>query len=180
MVDARLPDRWLLNSTLRDLSDIDWRVFTGSLMLGNNQLTDGFIPFSALALTHPQGVQPESYKRLVEAELWLKTQGGYQVADWAETQTLKSTFEAQKLNNRQRQKLKRERDAAKLLVSSNTQVTGDVTRDVQGDARKGKDRKGLSENDYFETPSYDLAELDIDPRITRVTDPATGEISEVF
>lgn len=114
-------------------------------MLSNNQLTDGFISFTALVLTHPEGTQPRSYERLIQAELFEEVEGGFLVVDRAETQTLKVTFEAQKLNNRQRQRNKRERDAAKLLGENSISVTRDVTRDVQGDARKGKDRKGQEE-----------------------------------
>jgi len=176
LVDARLPDRWLLNATLRDLSDTEWRVFTGSLMLANNQLTDGLIRNNALALTHPLGLQPECYERLVSVGLWVKVEGGYQVVEWEETQTLKATFESQKQNNRERQRIKRERDAAKLNPNRAPLVTRDVTRDVQGDARKGKDRQREEESSPIARPTQGRSYPNYEVRI----DPATGEEFEVF
>lgn len=163
MTDSRLPDRWLMNPKMRELSDTDWRVFTWGLMQSNNQQTDGFIPASALVLLHPDGKQPESYKRLCAVGLWEQVANGYQVCDWAETQTLSSDLIRRRINNRERQKNKRERDSTKP-ESRVSPVTRDITRDVQGKERLGKERLGEDRQEQG-TNSLDTY------------DPVTGELT---
>jgi hypothetical protein len=90
MTDSRLPDRWLMNPIMRELSDTDWRVYTWGLMQSNNQQTDSYIPASALVLLHPDGRQPESYERLCAVGLWEQVPSGYQAIDWGNSQTLSS------------------------------------------------------------------------------------------
>ena len=141
MTDSRLPDRWLMNPIMRELSDTDWRVFTWGLMQSNSQQTDGFIPSSALVLLHPDGRKLDSYERLCAVGLWVQVPNGYQTIDWGDTQSLSSELLRKRINNRKRQQDKRDRDAAKAHNGVND-VTRDITHDVQGKERQGEERQG--------------------------------------
>ncbi|MDF9810167.1 hypothetical protein M2116_001128 [Aurantimicrobium minutum] len=158
MPDTRLPERWILNPVYRDLTDTDWRVYTWGLMFSNDQLTDGHITASALGLLHPEGLQPESYERLVKAGLWDQVpKGGYVSTNWNETQTTKEQFLAQ----RESAKVRKQRQRSRQAIST---VTPSVTRDVQGeDKAKAEDKE------------QDKAQEEID---IPVANPNTGEVME--
>jgi len=163
MTDSRLPDRWLMNPIMRELSDTDWRVYTWALMQSNNQQTDGYIPASALVLLHPDGKQPESYERLCAVGLWEQVPSGYQAIDWGDSQTLSSDLQRRRKGSRNRQQNKRDRDATRADNPA-IPVTRDVTRDVQGKERQGKARIGEDRQEPG-TSSLDTY------------DPVTGKIS---
>ena len=165
MTDTRLPDRWLMNPLMRELSDTDWRVYTWALMQSNNQQTDGVIPASALVLLHPDGLQPDSYKRLCALGLWVQIANAYQSTKWEVTQTLSSDLERRRTNNRTRQQRKRDLDAADKAADPAISVTRDVTRDVQGEDRLGKARTGKARQEQGTSPA-------------ETYDPATGEITD--
>jgi hypothetical protein len=164
VTDTRLPDRWLMNPVMRELSDTDWRVYTWGLMQSNNQQTDGFIPASALVLLHPLGQHPDSYERLCERGLWTQVANGYQVNDWEETQTLSADLQRRRTNNRTRQQRKRDLDAASKVTDPSFSVPRDVPRDVLGEERLGKARIGKARQGQGSSS-------------TETYDPATGEIT---
>ena len=138
MTDARLPDTWLLNPTLDKLSHEAWRFFTRALMYCNQQGTDGEIETLYLRYVWPYGDPSEQLLELMESGWLVETEKGFLIPDWvAKGQSLASEVEANKENNRLRQKRSRE----KKRVSENRSVTRDVTRDV-GQDRRGQDTTG--------------------------------------
>jgi hypothetical protein len=153
-----------MNPLMRELSDTDWRVYTWGLMQSNNQQTDGLIPASALVLLHPDGLQPDSYKRLCALGLWVQIANAYQSARWDETQTLSSDLLRRRDNSRTRQQRKRNLDAANKAAEPSFSVTRDVTRDVLGEDRLGKARTGKARQEQGTSP-------------TDTYDPETGEVA---
>lgn len=66
-------------------------VYLSSWCYAGEQGTDGFIPSVALGFIHGREVDAE---RLVEVGLWLPTQGGWQVHDWADYQQTNAETDA--------------------------------------------------------------------------------------
>jgi hypothetical protein len=130
MTDSRLPDRWLINPIMRELSDTEWRVYTWALMQSNNQQKDGYIPASALVLLHPDGKEAESYERLCAVGPWEQVPNGYQATDRGDSQTLSSDLLRRRASNRNSQQNRRDRDATRADTPAIP-----VTRDVQGKER---------------------------------------------
>jgi hypothetical protein len=87
MVDSRLPSRWLHDPMVDVVSDYAWRMYTYSLMLANEQQSDGYIAPTQLRFLHPQGFSMAAITELLDAALWEPEGAGYRVQRWAETQT---------------------------------------------------------------------------------------------
>lgn len=153
MTDSRLPDSWLLNPTLDKLSHEAWRFFTRALMYCNQQGTDGEIETLYLRYVWPYGDPSEHLLELIESGWLVETEKGFLIPDWVgKNQSLASEVEANKENNRLRQKRSREKKRA----SENRSVTRDVTRDV-GQDRRGQDTTGKA--NYEEAPWPEIRQL---------------------
>lgn len=141
MTDARLPGRWLMNMKIAALSDRAWRVFTSALMWSNEQGTDGRIPPLALRFLYPADIPASVIDELVNAELAERRQdGGFDVRDWAKTQSAAAEVEHQRERNRTKVRAHRERRKSADVTGA---VTGDVTGYEPGHTpRTGKDRQG--------------------------------------
>lgn len=138
MVDARLPSRWLHDPRFDALSDYAWRMFSYSLMLANEQQSDGFIARTQLRFLHPEGANPEAVGELLRSGLWRDEADGYRVQRWAETQSTAETLARQRERSA---KNSREHRARRSGMSSQP-VTGDVIDHAQGKDRQGKARTG--------------------------------------
>ena len=141
MADARVPSHWLNNPEFDDLSDAAWRVLTGALMWSNGRGTDGLIPARYLRMLHPDGEQPEAFKQLEAAGLWVKTTNGYQLIEWVKVlgQSTAETVEHNKEMNRNKQQKWRDEQSKKagrtlptFTAAPSSDVTGDVTGYVTG------------------------------------------------
>jgi hypothetical protein len=143
MVDSRLPSRWLHDPRIDLLSDAAWRVFTYSLMLANEQGSDGFIARSQLRFLHPEAVTDSAVEELLRAALWSLDEPGFRVLRWSETQTTAAALAAQRERSRE---TSRKHRAAKGASTSGPAVTGDVTGHALGKERKGQARTGEAED----------------------------------
>jgi len=139
MVDSRLPSRWLHDPRIDLVSDAAWRVFTYSLMLANEQGSDGFIARSQLRFLHPEGVSESAVEELVRAALWSLDGMDFRVLRWSETQTTAAALEAQR--ERSRETSRRHR-ATKGASPTGPAVTGHVTGRALGKERQGQARTG--------------------------------------
>jgi hypothetical protein len=165
LANVNLPAFWLLNPDMRDLSDLEWRVFTGGLLQSMSQLTDGDLPRNALALTHPAGLQPATYERLVEAGFWARKGDGYRILHWAATQTTKAKFRKQQQGSANRQQTYRDRQKEPAFTGdSGSGVTHNVTHNGLGEANR--------EETSREEPRPDTQDL------TDTFDPETGEVND--
>lgn len=100
-------------------------------------LTDGFIPKRRI---NRLGGDESLARELVEAELWLVAEGGYQYRNWREYQPTRDEVEGKKAQARERQKRKRERDSQGKFTVTNENVTRDKSvshAPVTGDVTHG-------------------------------------------
>ena len=125
MTDARLPGYWLTEMRFTDLTDKQWRVFTGLLMWSVEQGTDGHVPTRYVGTVHLDGVDDEDLDALVECKVLERVSTGVQLLDWADPRGLRQSTAEQVAKYRQGG---RERQAAFRA----RQKTRDVTRDVGG------------------------------------------------
>jgi hypothetical protein len=163
MTDARLRGEWLNALGFDDLSDTAWRVFTCAIMWAAENGTNGLIPTRYLKMLHPDGEKEQANVEIVSADLWSRTENGYQLTDWdgALGQSTAQQVETYKANARKRARDYRERERSKqaralgLAAPESSFVGGDDTRDVTRDVReyvgKGKgEGSGYSEANVFE------------------------------
>jgi hypothetical protein len=139
MVDSRLPSRWLHDPRIDQVSDHAWRMYTYSLMLANEQQSDGYIAPTQLRFLHPQGANTAWVAELLGLDLWRTDGDGFRVQRWAETQTTAAALAIQRERSRETSRAHR---ARKSGASNPTPVTTPVTGHALGEDRKGQDRKG--------------------------------------
>ncbi len=138
MTDTRLPEQWLMNPKMHELSDGSWRVFTNALMWCNSQGTDGELPSRYVKYTYPSGDPSEYVLELLDVGLFEQTEKGFVIPDWVGIgQSPAAQVAAYRESSRLRQQKLREKKRAPQAGS----VTGDVTRDV-GKATQGSDTQG--------------------------------------
>ncbi|PQP38797.1 hypothetical protein [Mycolicibacterium austroafricanum] len=141
MTDARFPDRWLSDRRLQRLSDSHFRAFITSLVWSVSNRTDGVIEPEDLGLI--PNFAPNSVKAFLDAELWSPLVKGWQIKDYATTQTSREQLSAaEAARAREREKKARQRAAKKATTTSaNPDVPGDIPGDSRGD-NTGQDRTG--------------------------------------
>ncbi|MFV9424930.1 hypothetical protein [Microbacterium sp. S1037] len=125
MTDARLPGYWLTEMRFQDLSDKEWRVFTGLLMWSVEQGTDGHVPTRYVPTVHLDGVDEEDLDALVDCGVLERVSTGVQLLGWADPRGLRQSTAEQVAKYRQGG---RERQAAFRARKK----TREVTRDVGG------------------------------------------------
>lgn len=137
-IDAHLPGEWLTDPRMDALSDKAWRLYTASLMYGNQYGTNGRLPRSSLRLLHPFGFDSDAAFELVDSGLWIadNANGEFQVADWLKSQSdadaVSQAKEAARLRTQRHRDRKRIEDLESLRSEA---VTRDVTRGVTRDVR---------------------------------------------
>ncbi|MCA1704843.1 MAG: hypothetical protein LC808_16880 [Actinobacteria bacterium] len=141
MTDARFPERWLNDRRMLRLSDAGFRLFVTSLAWSVSNRTDGALlddDLSLLAYTDSNRVA-----ELARAGLWERRPNGWQIVDFAVTQTTAAQLaglDHKRVMDRERQAQHR----SKAKMDSSSPVTRDRTRDTED--RTGKDRPGEEEN----------------------------------
>lgn len=137
MVDARFPERWLLDRRVRRLSDSEFRTFTLTLVWSAASRTEGVIDTDDIDAL--PGATVKNATALVTAGLWTPLRPGtWYVTDFNATQTSRAEHELLE-NARRREREKKQRQRAR---SSTTPVPGDVPEDqVPGDRPAGPHRK---------------------------------------
>jgi hypothetical protein len=134
MVDARFPERWLLDRRLRRLPDRVYRTFTQTLVWSASSRTDGFLDTDDIESV--PGAQMSDAVTLVEAGLWeVVGPGTWHIVEFDATQTTRSEHQVLE-NARRREREKKQRQRAK--TSSGAAVPGDVPG---GDGPEGMHRK---------------------------------------
>jgi hypothetical protein len=155
MTDARFPERWLNDRRIMKLSAVDFRAFVLSLTWCVSNRTDGRVEQTDLPLV--PGFDPGAVAGLVSSGLWKVQPGGWQVVEFAETQTTAAQLRGldhKRIVDRDRQARKRAHDGGNhsLCLPENCSgapdlkrdVLRDVTRDATRDTedRTGQDRQG--------------------------------------
>jgi hypothetical protein len=148
MPDTRLPERWLLDVALVELSPSAWQFFTTALMYCNAQGTDGFVREGAFRFL-PRAPSDQDLAAVVATGRLERVEGGYQFRDWTGElgQSSAAAIEIKREQNRTRQQTYRDRHKRAVKGARGTRdvteaVARDVTRDVQGEDRQGEDRRG--------------------------------------
>lgn len=156
-MDARFPERWLLDRRFTKLTDRQFRTFVLTLTWSVSNRTDGVIEQDDFAVI--PGANVDDAKALHAAGLWEIVPGrpAYKMVDFANTQT--SSHELEVLDNaRRRDREKKARQRAKKAggpddtdPSSSPVSPGTVPGDGPGgqhrlgEARRGEDRQQLGE-----------------------------------
>lgn len=151
MTDARYPETWLNDRRVVRLSDAAHRLFITALVWSASNRTDGFIETADLSLIH--GVDASKATELASAGLWKPVTGGWQIVDYAKTQTTKTQLDGldhKRAQDRERKARQRARDRGlpdpePPEEEEASRVTSDVTARVTqriGQDRQGKDRQG--------------------------------------
>ena len=127
MTDARLPERWLNDRRIQQLSSESFFAFANALMWSVSNRTDGVIRHADLELI-PRCKSGHA-DELAESGLLKRRRDGWLIADFYMTQTSKAQLERDEQRERNRERQARHR--AKL--AGQTGITDDVTRDITGD-----------------------------------------------
>jgi hypothetical protein len=139
MTDARLPDKWLDDPILESWDDRTWRIFTSLLMYSNRHGTDGFIRMTAIHRLHPSRAHYEELGPIVMDGFGDWVDGGFQLL-WVDLgQSTHEEVETRKMKNREKSRLRREKEKDYNGVPSYT------PRDVAGYV--GQER--LGQDDTF-------------------------------
>ncbi|UJP10635.1 hypothetical protein L2X99_02880 [Microbacterium sp. KUDC0406] len=141
--NASLPTRWLTDPTMADLSACEFATHARALMFGIEHETDGLIPTKALRLLLPADCAlDEVVAGLIENAVWTTTATGFQIVDWAETQTTKAQMERTRKQGRERQRkfqanLKAEAQAANGVSDASVARTPEIRQDQTKPAKAG-------------------------------------------
>jgi hypothetical protein len=141
VTDARFPERFLTDRRVLRLSAVDFRSYVTSLTWAVANRTDGLIlPDDLSLIPHFGATSPAA---LVDLALWTEVEDGWNITDYANTQTSKHELEVlENARRREREKKKRQRSAPAFPQGT---VPGDVPGDVslgKAQDRTGKDRQG--------------------------------------
>ena len=143
-----MPERYLNDRRVLRLSDGAFRAFVTATMFSVSNRTDGVIENDDLVLL-PYFLNMYA-DELVKAGLWdYRLEGGYMIADFAETQTSSEQLAAAEEARRNDRDRKRAQRAAMKSPPKADTVPEDVqrtvletTQDRTGEARTGEDRTG--------------------------------------
>lgn len=155
-MDSRFPTHYLNDRRVLKSPPAVLRLFVFGTAWSVSNMTDGHISQEDLYLI--PFANEDDAETLVASGLWLKTDSGYQVADFARTQTSAASMEAAYANRKaadaERQRRKYNRDKAKAEDPPDPSQTSreDHVR-FEGKERKGKAeaRKGKASDDVTPT-----------------------------
>lgn len=163
MADARMPDRYLLDRRFVRLEDEHFRSYVVALMWTVSNRTDGEILPGDLALI--PGFRAGSPAVLVDAGLWTPQPEGWQITDYADTQTSRAEFEKmekKRIAEREKKARQRARQAGAPPPDGDP-VPGDVPGDSPGDVPQdhiGKARQGQARTGKDLNPPDQANEVD--------------------
>jgi len=142
MTDARMPERYLLDRRIASLTDGEFRAYVTAAMFSASNRTEGVITHNDQSLLpHYQTMYATA---LVAAGLWEFHEDGYRQADWDDTQSTVAQLEATDRKRRQNRDAQARRRAKLKGVTDDVMhdEEPDVTGEIKGKARTGKDRQG--------------------------------------
>lgn len=160
--NASLPTRWLTDPTMADLSACEFATHARALMFGIEHETDGLIPTKALRLLAPPDCAlDEVVAGLIESAVWTTTATGFQIVDWAETQTTKAQMERTRKQGRERQR-KFQANLRAEAQEANGVTDASVTRtpEIRPDQTKPAQTKPRVENENHDVPKPDASVVD--------------------
>lgn len=172
MTDARFPERWLSDRRLLRLSDAAHRMFVSTLLWSVSNRTDGVIERADLPLVI--GASQESATALVAAGLWAEHDNGWEIREFAATQTSADQLTVlENVRRRDREKKVRQRAEKAHSPEPTPPATEPVPGDVPGDASPGtaqertetgqdSDRTGFI-GEHLETVDNSAGEVPSDP-----------------
>ncbi len=138
MVDARMPEKYLVDRRVMRLSAEAFRAFVVLTMWSVSNRTDGLILADDLPLI-PLATEALTVD-LVAAELCQVVDRGWMLSDFKSTQTSRSELEILE-NNRRREREKKQRQRGTVRGEVPGAVPGDVSPGT-AQARQGKARQG--------------------------------------
>ena len=97
-LDTNFPDNPKILRLIKNSGKGSGFTYLCSLAYSGRHQTDGLIPEAALPSIH---ATKRDIKAIVEAGLWVKTDDGFLIPDWAEYQPTKATIEARSKINRE-------------------------------------------------------------------------------
>ncbi|NQX11365.1 hypothetical protein HQQ80_06995 [Microbacteriaceae bacterium VKM Ac-2855] len=142
MVDARMPERYLLDRRIGRLSDAEFRSYITATIWSVSNRTDGVIVADDLPLI-PR-FSTSAVLAFVALALWVETgDGRWLICDFAQTQTSKHELEVvENMRRRDREKKARQRAAKAGLEAEPSPAFADVPGDVPRDVSPGQHRQG--------------------------------------
>jgi hypothetical protein len=166
MTDARLPERWLNDRRFQRLDDTARWWFVAALMWSVANKTDGVIDADDLTLIPMFNTQ--SVPRLVDSGLFIGIGSGWLIADFEETQTMRSelkTLAVRRANERARKRKSRAEKARLEATSLDGHVTGHVTESVTplGQDKDMDSSKRSTPGTRAQKPSATSPELPYEP-----------------
>jgi hypothetical protein len=142
-MDARFPERWLLDRRVLRLPAPSFRVFVLSLAWSVSNRTDGFVHAEDLPLI--PGATPDVAAALADGEVWEPAGPGcWLITDFADTQTSRdqlAALDARRRSDRERKARQRRREAAGHEDTSRDQSRDRRAENI-GQARTGEARTG--------------------------------------
>lgn len=135
----------------RDARDM----YTSSIFYANQNLTDGFIPESALRMVAADACvnsHGKAVKALLREGLWIEVEGGYQIHDYLDYQPSAASITDKQTANKRRQQEWRDRNRnAKDNVQRNTNRNAVTSAPVTG-TDKDKDNYKAISDEIADTP----------------------------
>lgn len=142
MADFRFPGRWLNDRRVMSLTADSFKAFVtaGAWMVENR--TDGVLTREDVEFI-PR-FKRSSVDDLVRAGVWLSTEDGWEMRDYAATQTSRAEFEVlERARKREREKKARQRASKASSPDRGDAVSrGTFPGDYTGEARPGKEGNG--------------------------------------
>jgi hypothetical protein len=134
MTDTRLPENFLTDPRIDNLSDAAFRVYVNGEVYSVSTGTDGALTARGLRFLHPEGSDQAIVRELVDAGLWHPTSHGWDIADFLLRQTpaavvRKLRDEAKESRAKAAERKRRQRRAA-AEAAGQPDVPLDVPRDV--------------------------------------------------
>lgn len=144
MVDARLPDRYLVDRHVLRLTNSQRSSYFMATLWAVANRTDGRVERLDLPLIPT--FAPDSIEALVSAGLWTTaSEDTWHITDYLQTQTSRSELETlENIRRADREKKRRQREARSNSSPGSSPVVsrGHVPGDSTGQDRQGEDRRG--------------------------------------
>ena len=152
MTDARLPERWLNDRRIQQLSSEAFFAFANALMWSVSNRTDGVIKFADLELI-PRCKSGHA-DELAEAGLLKRLRDGWLLTDYRATQRSRKQLENDdKYRERERDRVARVR-AYEREQREQAQVGEDVRTDVRAYERTDCIGQGFTQDAWKKKPNY--------------------------
>lgn len=168
MTDARFPERYLSDRRVLRLTADEFRGWSFATIWSVSNRTDGVILCDELPLI--PFMKESTAQKLEACGLWTAVEGGWTVADFADTQTSRHDLEVlDNMRRAQREKKQRQR-AAKATGASSGPSFSDVPGDSTGgpypgtsrghvpEDKTGQERTGRDEGKWFDEETGEITD----------------------